>query len=135
MIPVIFHNLSGYYSHLFIREIAKCFQVRIFLIPQTKEKYISFTKFVENTEINLRFIDSFKLLASSLDKLASYLEKLDILKDEFKNFSNKQVALLKRKRIFPCDYISSLDKLNETHLPLKKNFFSTLYDAHISNED
>ena len=83
----------------------------------------------------MRFIDSFKFLASSLDKLASYLEKLDILKDEFKNFSNEQVALLMRKGVFPYDYVSSLDKLNETHLPLKEDFFSTLYDAHISDED
>ena len=90
---------------------------------------------MENTEINLRFIDSFKFLASSLDKLASYLEKLDILKDEFKNFSNEQVALLKRKGVFPYDYFSSLDKLNETHLPLKEDIFSTLYYAHISDED
>ena len=60
-IPIVFHNLSGYDSHLFIREIAMCFKGRVSLHPQTKEKYISFTKFVEGTDINLRFIDSSNL--------------------------------------------------------------------------
>ena len=40
-IPIVFHNLSGYDSHLFIREITTCFPGRVSLLLQTKEKYIS----------------------------------------------------------------------------------------------
>ena len=127
MILIVFHNLSGYDSHLFIREIATCFKGRVSLLPQTKEKYISFTKFVEGTDINLSFIDSFKFMASSLDKLASYLEKLNTLERLFKEdgLCDEQILLLKRKGVFPYDYVSSFDKLKEPNLPSKDDFFSS----------
>ena len=120
-IPVVFHNLSGYDSHLFIKEVASCFDGRVRGI-------------VEGTDINLRFIDSFRFMASSLDKLASYLENPPILEKSFKQdgFSIEQIMLLKRKGVFPYDYVSSFEKLNESNLPSKDDFFSSLYQSHIS---
>ena len=42
-IPAVFHNLSGYDEHLFIRELGKKFHSRsISIIAENKEKYISF---------------------------------------------------------------------------------------------
>lgn len=41
--PVIFHNLSGYDTHLFIKNIGKT-KGKINCIPVNEEKYISFTK-------------------------------------------------------------------------------------------
>ena len=41
--PVVFHNLSGYDSHLFIIALENS-EVDIFCIPNTEEIYISFTK-------------------------------------------------------------------------------------------
>ena len=42
-IPVVFHNLSGYDTHLFIRELGKKFDSgSIRVIAENKEKYISF---------------------------------------------------------------------------------------------
>ena len=91
---------------------------------------------MEGIDINLRFIDSFKFMASSLDKLSSYLEKLDTLECMSKQdgFSNEQIALLKRKGVFPYDYVSSFEKLKESNLPSKDDFFSSLYNANISDE-
>ena len=43
--------------------------------------------------------------------------------------------LLKRKGVFPYDYVSSFEKLNEPNLPSKDAFFSSLYQSHISDED
>ena len=43
-IPIVFHNLSGYDAHLFIRELGKRFNTQnIGCIAENKEKYISFS--------------------------------------------------------------------------------------------
>ena len=59
-----------------IKEIATACDGHVDVLPITKEKFISFTK--DKTEknfqkngIKLRFIDSFKFLNASLDKLTS----------------------------------------------------------------
>ena len=41
ILPVIFHNLQGYDSHLFIKQLAKV-SGDLSTIPSTEEKYISF---------------------------------------------------------------------------------------------
>ena len=70
--PVVFHNLSGYDSHLFIKTLGNC-KGDISCIPNNEENYICFTKQVifdkflneEGKEVNvkrdLRFIDSLDL--------------------------------------------------------------------------
>ena len=40
-IPVIFHNLKGYDSHLIFKELSK-FNVKISVIPNGLEKYMTF---------------------------------------------------------------------------------------------
>ena len=86
-IPIVFHNLSGYGAHLFIKELGRRFNKNFGIIAENKEKYISFNvkinvklagvKYKDGTQvyknIQLRFIDSCRFMASSLDKLASNL--------------------------------------------------------------
>ena len=79
-IPVVFHNLSGYDAHLFIKELG-AHTSDMEVLAKNKEDYISFSikvpveKFIDkNGEekdklIELRVIDSFKFIASSLDSL------------------------------------------------------------------
>ena len=43
--------------------------------------------------------------------------------------------MLTRKGVFPYDWFDGFDKLGETHLPPKDEFYSKLYDAEISDED
>jgi len=77
-----------------------------------KEKYIFSTKHVDDMStlqiirkkcISLRFIDSYKFLSISLEKLASYLDKdkLKITRSEFFNLSAENFDLT-RKGIFQC---------------------------------
>ena len=144
ILPVIFHNLQGYDAHLFIKQLAKL-DGKLDCIPCTEEKYISFSKHIKVGEyrhiqgnmcditFEIRFLDSYKFLQSSLGNLVSnlLLDDLHNTKCEFKN----NISLLSRKGVYPYDYISSLDKLSETCLPPKEAFYSKLYDEDISDED
>ena len=59
-IPVAFHNLKNYHSHLIIQELGK-FNFRINVIPNEMEIYMSFS-------INkLSFIDSYQFISFLLD--------------------------------------------------------------------
>ena len=55
-VPVIFHDLKGYDSHLIFKELSK-FNVKISVILNGLEKYMAFT-----TNINLVFIDSIQFM-------------------------------------------------------------------------
>ena len=141
----VFHNLSGYDAHFIIKEIAAAYDGRVDILPITKEKYISFTKHVDSTKdaneknfqkkcIKLRFIDSFKFLNASLDKLASYLDKdkLKIVRSEFPTLSDEEFELLTRKGVFPYEYIDCVEKLQDTRLPPRESFFSSLTGDTVS---
>jgi hypothetical protein len=85
----------------------------------------------------LRFLDSFKFMASSLDKLTKGLGK-----DDFKNlnlmtshYTREQQEMLKRKGVYPYEYMDGFDKLEETNLPPKSRFFSSLTNENISDAD
>lgn len=94
---VVFHNSANYDSHFFIKNLGKA-EGNIKCIPNNGEKYISFSKDVvvgsfknnkgEKIKHEIRFIDSFKFMASSLDKLISNLSK-DKLKQTEKVFGYK----------------------------------------------
>ena len=99
--PVIFHNLSGYDSHLFVKNLGKS-EGDIKCIPNNEEKYISFSKDIvvvgeyenkkgEKKKImhEIRFIDSFKFMASSLDSLVGNLVKSDNLETNSNSFQCK----------------------------------------------
>jgi len=134
-IPIVFHNLSSYDAHFIIKEIATAYEEHVDVLPITKEKYISFTKHVDSTKdkneknfqkkngVKLRFIDSFKFLNASLDKLVSYLDK-DILnaRSEFCKLSAEDFDLLTRKDVFP--YIDCVEKVQDICAYHRANYFS-----------
>ena len=76
--PVVFHNLQNYDAHLFIKDLGKS-EENINCIPKNEEKYNSFSKNIvvgkftnkegkeDEIKHDLRFIDSLKFMASSLD--------------------------------------------------------------------
>ena len=68
-IPVLFHNLKIYDSHLVMQEPGK-FNLKINAIPNGLEKDMSFS--INN---KLSFIDRFQFLSSSLDSLIKNLIK------------------------------------------------------------
>ncbi|XP_044588748.1 uncharacterized protein LOC123267925 [Cotesia glomerata] len=135
IIPIVFHNLSGYDSHFIIKSLATLFEGEVSLLPINKERYISFTKNVKNTSVSLRFIDSFRFMASSLEKLASYLDDTDkkITQSHYPDPSKFKLAT--RKGVFPYEYIDSIERLDEKQLPDQDSFFSKLTNSTISDDD
>jgi len=85
--------------------------------------------------MKLQFIDSYKFLNTSLDKLAWFLDKLGILQREFCNLSAENFNLLTRKGIFPYKYIDGVEKLEETCLVPREFFCSSLTGDTISEND
>ena len=145
-VPVVFHNLEGYDSHLFIKNLGVT-EGEIDCIAKNDEKFISFTKNVvvgNYTDANgddreryrkLRFIDSFKFMNSGLAKLVENLDKETKVKVTNKFYDGKFLDLLLRKGVYPYDYMDCYDKLSKTDLPSIEDFYSRLNDENISQED
>jgi len=106
--PLYFHNRSGYDVHLFIKELARhdrsdMRDTPLTIIPSNEENYISFSKdfVVDNFTKNgktieitrtIRFLDTFRFILSSLDKLVGNLETLPM--------TQKWIQELVRGRMF-----------------------------------
>ena len=86
-------------------------------------------------KVKLRFIDSCRFMASSLDRLASNLDD-----DQCKNLrqffdDGEQFRLMRRKGVYPYEYVDSWKKFEETVLPSKEAFYSKLNMKGISDTD
>ena len=85
--------------------------------------------------IQLRFIESFRFMTSSLDKLASNLDDnqcknlRDVCKEE------GVFRLMRRKGVYPYEYMDGWKKFEETSLPLKDAIYSRLNIKGISDQD
>ena len=150
IIPVVMHNLSGYDSHLFIKNLGFT-EGNIDCIANNDEKYITFSKNIKVDYMNrekkyvpglykIRFVDSFKFMSRKLDKLVN-----DLPKDAFKNleryytsekyYAGEKLNLIKRKGVYPYDYINTEERFKENCLPPKKAFYSKLNGEGITDED
>ena len=132
VVPVVFHNLRGYDSHLLMGSLGKFKQKRISCIPNNTERYMSFSL------DGLRFIDSLQFMPASLDQLVTNLASEG--KDKFRQLAanikdHKQRDVLLRKGVYPYDYINSQKRLEETKLPAPEAFYSQLNEEPISSAD
>ena len=128
--PVVFHNLSNYDAHLFIKNLGYD-NGNINCIPNNEEKYISFTKTITvgtyknkegktvNKTHNIRFIDSFKFMSDSLDSLVNNLPE-EAFNNIKKYYTGDELNLIKRKGVYPYEYMDSIERFKENKLPLKE---------------
>ena len=117
------------------------------VIVKNKEDHISFSikvpveKYIDNNGeekdklIKLRFIDSFKLMSSSLDSLTKNLVSGGKKLFDFEDYSELQFDLLTRKRVYRYEYVNSWDRFNETQFPPTDAFYSNLNMSSISEDD
>lgn len=160
-LPVYIHNLKGYDAHLFISSLNKYgYKMEkkqiITCIPNNEERYISFSKEIQvgtykdekgkikPVMFEIRFIDTFAFMSSSIEELANNLkkeckttaDKRLIFKNVSKQFpDDEEFNLMTQKGVYPYDWINSYDKLNSEQLPPIEEFYSKLYDAKCSEED
>ena len=140
--PVFMHNLDGYDSHLFIKNMGNEFG-EITAIPNNEEKYISFSLKIiwgefednegkkRNLKHEIRFVDSLKFMDYPLADLVENLDKNDL--HCLKRFFPEDADLLSRKGVFPYEFMDSFEKFHFT-FPEKDAFFSQL-TGEVSDED
>ena len=113
-IPVIFHNGSTYDYHFIIKELALEFDGNFECLGENTEKTFSvpIKKRIDNKNIDvtykIKFIDSFRFMATSLSKLVDNLtEDLRsdtlLLADVFENFRQ---SCLKNYELDPAHFVS-----------------------------
>ena len=115
------------------------------VLPATDKKYISMNSAalidafvnVKGTTVKvheyLRFIDSFKMMTSSLEKLlelhpGNQFKKMKM----FPTVSSEYIQLLKQKCYYLYVYVSSPAKFSDTHLPPLEKWGKTLDGGQVN---
>ena len=146
-VPVFFHNLSGYDSHLFIRSLGSPNpKENIECIPNNEEKYITFTKNkivgqytnkkgeVKDKTFKIVFKDSLKFMSSSIGALVNNLPK-NGFKNISKYYTPEQVELIKQKGFYPYEFIDTEEKFNDIKPPPREAFYSKLTGRGITEKN
>ena len=115
-LPIIFHNLQGYDGHIIFKELNN-FDVDVAVIRKGIDKYMSII-----VNRHLTFIDSLQFYSSSLDTLASNLNKEDF-KYLVSEFGIDKLEILKRKDAYPYERVDSYEKFKYPSLSEKKKIF------------
>jgi len=134
-VPVFFHNLSNYDSHFIVTELGYDTKT-INFIPNSEEKYISFSKYISST-FTVRFIDTFRFMASSLSSLAENLvtPEYENFRETAKHFVAGDMPLVTRKGVYPYEYTDSWERLEDTRLPRKRDFYITLTESGVTESN
>ena len=147
-IPIIMHNMGKYDSHLFIRALARSNDQKgkdINVIAQNIEHFKTFSIDVNvdtkvgkngkgyNKKIRLQFKDSLQFLNASLDKLAQGVpdDEFHVTRKHLPTTKNavsdeKKFRLLRKKGIYPYEWMDNFDKFKATELPPVQAFISKL---------
>ena len=121
-----------------MQTIAKMKNKRLNCIPQNHEKYKSFSM------DKLDFIEFFQCLSTSLEKLDLNLAKevsekfihlRHYIEKEHPGFIEEKLKLLMRKGVYHYEYMGSVEKFDETHLPEILAFYSSIDEGGISEAD
>lgn len=126
IIPVVFHNLGGFDGHFLLRSFNRQDYKTVKVLPNTAEKFKSFTLRMDGYEI--RFIDSLLFLSSSIDKIT---QGMDDGKFHYTRLltgsSEESFQMMRRKGAYPYDYVGDdWSVFDDTELPPMERFISML---------
>ena len=129
-VPIFFHNFSGYDCHLIFEELltsAYNLKLPINIIPKSMENYVS-------VQVGcLRFLDSYRFLSSSLQKLITSLNDFPYMQNE-----GLTDDLFKKKLAYPYEKFNLNNLRKATHEPLnltKEDYWSTLNQSYPCEDD
>ena len=136
-IPVFFHNLTGYDSHLFVKRLTDS-HGDVNCIPRNEEKYIIFNKQVlvdtvvrndkkVNVYSTLKFADTMNFMQTSLEKLVDNIEKQDFKREiSDKDYFHAQEVF----KTFDCKNLADYTKLYcKSDVLLLADVFETFIDV------
>ena len=129
-VPIFFHNFSGYDCHLIFEELltsAYDLKLPINIIPKSMENYVS-------VQVGcLRFLDSYRFLSSSLDKL---MKSMQSAANTFPIMDENGLddELFKKKLAYPYEYLN-LSNIQEPLNLSPEDFWSTLKQTTPSLEE
>ncbi|KYM98774.1 hypothetical protein ALC62_10502, partial [Cyphomyrmex costatus] len=101
--------------------------------------------YVKNTHMNQFTTEQWKQFTDAthchicekpfeMEHILSFLDKskLKIMRSIFFNLNAEEFYFLTRKGVFPYEYVNNYDKLDETSLPPREAFYSSLTDEDVS---
>jgi len=135
ILPICAHNLGRYDGHFIVKTLSKL-GYNASIIPSTKETYISFSIKVgtEKERIEVRFVDTFRFLSTSLDKLVQGLPQ-DRFVETLRHNPPHSAHLLFKKGVYPYAFVKGLEAFEETSLPPRECFYNDLKEEEVSEED
>ena len=125
-VPIFFHNFSGYDCHLIFEGLltsAYNLKLPINIITKSIENYVS-------VQVGcLRFLDSYRFLSSSLQKLIASLDTL-----KYMNSEGLIDDLFKKKLAYPYEKFNPNNFQEPLNLT-KEDFWSTLQQSYPCDDD
>jgi hypothetical protein len=132
-LPVIMHGFQNYDSHLIVNKFEEFLpkKCKISGISKNSERFLTLSI------NNIKFIDSFAFLNTSLFNLTENLRKKgdphNNFNHLFKYLDHPEMAL--RKGVYPYKYMDRVTRLDEQELPSKLHFFDDLNNKPINETD
>jgi uncharacterized C2H2 Zn-finger protein len=138
-IPFYLHGMSHYDMHLLIMGLSKRKTFKFKCIPITKENYISVSVMIpvdKQISFEIRFLDSFRYLPSSLATLTETLKSCPKYEKFHKEkFPDTNFWVDPKKQFLCYSYLDSFEKFNETEFPPQEAFYNDLTCTNIADED
>ena len=130
-IPAIFHGLQNYDAHFLVSQFGHYSDRKVSVIAKGMEKYSCFTLFP------FRFLDSYAFLPTSLSQLVSNLaqtgtDHFHLVKEYFPD--PKHHNLLLQKGVYFYEYADDFEIFEQTKLPPKEQFYSSLTLETVTDE-
>ena len=135
-IPIYAHNFSNYDGHFLIQAITEYKK----FIPNMKAMCFNSRRFRSISFDMFNFLDSLQFISDSLENITSQLVDSNwaypILKNSDLYETETQRDLLLKKGVFPYELLQSYNSFKHMKkFPKKQDFYSTLRDKGVSNED